>query len=68
MTHDLTCREAARLLFAALDGALTEPDRVTLQAHIALCEACQRVHGQARIMQRALVAWRRDPVEADPPT
>jgi anti-sigma factor RsiW len=67
MNPGLTCREAARLLFAALDGALPEPDRLTLQAHIAVCEACERVHGQTRIMQSALAAWRRYPNEAEPP-
>ncbi len=54
----MTCREAARLLFGAADRPLTAAERDVLQAHIAECEACERVQGQVQLMQRASAAWR----------
>lgn len=55
----LTCREAARLLFGALDGAIPEADRDALEAHIRICEACVRVQEQVDFMRQAMGAWRR---------
>ncbi len=62
--RDLTCRDAARLLFA--DDALSEDDRQTLEAHIAECEACERVQAQSGIMRLAEAAWRRYLERDDP--
>jgi anti-sigma factor RsiW len=58
--QDLTCREAARLLFREFDVTLSESDRAALEAHIAECEACVRVGEQARFMRRAMARWRTD--------
>jgi hypothetical protein len=58
-TRRLTCREAARLLFGTLDGAVPEIDRDALEAHIRICEACVRVQSQVDFMRQAMGAWRR---------
>lgn len=54
----LTCREAAKLIFQALDMALSDADRAALEAHIADCRACERARAQADFMRRAMQRWR----------
>lgn len=56
--RELTCREAARWISLALDTVLSEADRSALEAHIAECEACERVRAQADFMRRAMARWR----------
>lgn len=54
----LTCREAAKLIFEALELALSDDDRANLEAHIAQCVACERARSQAEFMRRAMQRWR----------
>ena len=70
---ELTCREAARLLFGAQESALTPAQRDALESHIVKCEACERVRSQVDLMQRASAAWRKyrlgdEPDPFTPPT
>jgi predicted anti-sigma-YlaC factor YlaD len=66
MLRELTCREAAKLIFGALDAPLSEADQAVLDAHVAECEACERVLGQTHFMRNAMARWR-GYVERDEP-
>lgn len=54
-----TCREAARLLTARLDGPLPWHERVALRFHLAACKACPVFDRQVRLMHQAMGRWRR---------
>jgi hypothetical protein len=68
VSPELTCREAARLLFGQFDRTLTQVELADLEAHIAECEACVRVRRQAGLMRRALDGWRAYREDAGSPT
>jgi anti-sigma factor RsiW len=53
-----SCREAARLLTARLDGPLPLADRLALRLHLMACDACPRFDRQMRWLQTAMGRWR----------
>lgn len=53
-----TCREAAALLIAREDRALSLPDHVALKLHLMACDACPRFEKQVLTMRAAMKHWR----------
>lgn len=53
-----TCREAASLLIAREDRALSLPDHVALKLHMLACKACPQFENQVLTMRAAMVQWR----------
>ena len=53
-----TCREAAALLVAREDRALSVPDRVALKLHLMACNACPKFENQLLTMRAAMKQWR----------
>ncbi|MGE0880920.1 MAG: anti-sigma factor [Acidimicrobiia bacterium] len=47
--RDLVCRQAVELMTAYLDGALTDRDRMRLEAHLAECPHCTEYLAQIRM-------------------
>ncbi|RYG10727.1 MAG: zf-HC2 domain-containing protein [Burkholderiales bacterium] len=62
-----TCKEAAALLVAREDRALSLPDRVALRLHLAACRACPAFERQLLTMRQALGRWRHYSAQEDPP-
>lgn len=60
-----TCKQAAALLVAREDRALSLPDTVALRLHLMACKACPKFEQQMLIMRQAMHHWREDAVEAD---
>ena len=59
-----TCRQAAALLIAREDRALSLPDRVALKLHLMACEACPKFENQVLTMRAAMGRWRQYSGEA----
>ena len=53
-----TCREAAALLIAREDRALSLPDHVALKLHLMACGACPKFENQVLTMRAAMKRWR----------
>jgi hypothetical protein len=53
-----TCKEAAALMVAREDRALSLPDRMALRLHLLACKACPRFERQMLSMQNSLKRWR----------
>lgn len=53
-----TCREAAALLVAREDRALSLPDHVALKLHLMACNACPKFEKQLLTMRAAMKQWR----------
>lgn len=53
-----TCREAAALLVAREDRALSLPDRVALKLHLMACDACPKFENQVLTLRAAMKRWR----------
>jgi len=53
MKLKLTCKEAGRLISERLDRKLSLPQRTALRLHLAICDACTRIHLQFRFLRRA---------------
>ncbi len=53
-----TCREAAALLIAREDRALSIPDHVALKLHLMACKACPKFENQVLTMRVAMARWR----------
>ncbi len=53
-----TCREAAALLIAREDRALSLPDNVALKLHLLACKACPEFENQVLTMRAAMEKWR----------
>ena len=47
------CREAARLLSAAVDRPLTEEETGALQGHLAACLMCRNYEIQVKFLHKA---------------
>jgi hypothetical protein len=56
----LTCRDAARLVLAGEDRALTAGERVRLRLHLLVCRLCPRFVRQVAFMRQALERWKHD--------
>lgn len=53
-----TCKQAAALLVAREDRALSLPDTVALRLHLLACKACPRFQNQLLTMRLAMGRWR----------
>ncbi|UUZ70161.1 zf-HC2 domain-containing protein [Polaromonas sp. P2-4] len=53
-----TCRQAAALLIAREDRALSLPDRVALKLHLLACKACPNFENQVLTLRAAMGKWR----------
>lgn len=62
-----TCKQAAALLVAREDRALSLPDTVALRLHLMACEACPKFENQMLTMRQAMQHWREDTGEANTP-
>ncbi len=60
-----TCKQAAALLVAREDRALSLPDTVALRLHLMACNACPKFENQMLTMRQALQHWREDTGEAE---
>ncbi len=56
-----TCKQAAALLIAREDRALSLPDSVALRLHLMACKACPRFENQILTMRQAMAQWRQAP-------
>ncbi len=63
-----TCKQAAALLVAREDRALSLPDTVALRLHLMACNACPKFEKQMLAMRQAMQHWREDSSEADSPS
>ena len=50
----LTCKRAAALLSASLEGGLPLRERLLLRLHLRVCAACARYKSQLRLLRRVL--------------
>ncbi len=55
-----TCKQAAALLVAREDRALSLPDTVALRLHLMACKACPQFENQLLTMRQALAQWRQN--------
>jgi hypothetical protein len=62
-----TCKQAAALLVAREDRALSLPDSVALRLHLMACKACPQFENQILTMRRAMAQWRQTPDETGGP-
>ncbi|MCY1163993.1 MULTISPECIES: zf-HC2 domain-containing protein [Polaromonas] len=53
-----TCREAAALLIAREDRALSLPDNIALRLHLLACLACPKFENQVLTLRAAMGRWR----------
>ena len=53
-----TCREAAAIMVAREDRALSFGDRVALRLHLLACETCPLFARQLATMRHAFARWR----------
>ena len=63
-----TCKQAAALLVAREDRALSLPHSVALRLHLMACKACPQFENQILTMRQAMAQWRQPLDEADGPT
>jgi hypothetical protein len=56
-----TCKQAAALLVAREDRALSLPDSVALRLHLMACKACPQFENQILTMRQAMAQWRQAP-------
>lgn len=54
----LTCKEAAALMLAREDHALSLANRAALRLHLAICKACPHFENQLLTMRHAMKRWR----------
>lgn len=54
-----TCKQAAALLIAREDRALSLPDTLALRLHLIACNACPKFENQLLTMRQAMASWRR---------
>ncbi len=53
-----TCKQAAALLVAREDRALSLPDTLALRLHLLACKACPQFENQLVTMRLAMDRWR----------
>ena len=53
-----TCRQAAALVIAREDRALSLPDSVALKLHLLACKTCPKFENQVLTMRAAMGRWR----------
>ena len=59
-----TCQQAAALLIAREDRALSLPDSVALRLHLLACGTCPKFENQLLTMRAAMGRWRNDAGDA----
>jgi len=62
-----TCRQAAALLVAREDRALSMSDTVALRLHLLACKTCPQFENQLLTMRLAMSRWRNYAGEAQSP-
>ncbi len=64
-----TCKQAAALLVAREDRALSLPDTVALKLHLLACRACPEFENQILTMRLAMRHWAHhaDGADSTPP-
>ncbi len=60
MAADASCREAARLLSAAVDRALSGEETRALERHLADCLYCRNYEIQLKFLHQAAGRFRTD--------
>lgn len=60
-----TCREAAALVIAREDRALSLPDNIALKLHLLACKACPKFEKQVLTLRATLGHWRHYTGEGD---
>jgi hypothetical protein len=60
-----TCRQAAALVIAREDRALSLPDKVALKLHLLVCKTCPKFENQVLTLRAAMGRWRHYADEAD---
>lgn len=60
------CRDVTRLILQAEDRRLSLLERLSVRAHLALCDACSRFLAQTRLLRLALDRWRAEDEGAPP--
>ena len=55
-----SCKEAASLLVAREDRALSLADTVALRLHLLACNACPQFENQLLTLRQAMALWRQD--------
>ena len=53
-----SCRQAAALISARQDRALTISEQVALAAHLKICDYCIRFEEQSKFIQQSVNAWK----------
>lgn len=61
-----TCRQAAALVIAREDRALSLPANIALKLHLLACKACPNFENQVLTLRVAMGRWRNDGDEAIP--
>jgi hypothetical protein len=54
-----SCREVTRLVLEGEDRELTATERLALEMHWRICDACRKFREQAQLMRGAMARWRR---------
>ena len=53
-----SCREVTRLVLEGEDRELTATERLALEMHWRICDACRKFREQAQLMRQAMTRWR----------
>lgn len=61
-----TCKQAAALVIAREDRALSLSDNIALRLHLLVCKACPNFENQVLTLRAAMGRWRNCGDEAGP--
>jgi hypothetical protein len=67
MNLNRSCREVTRLVLESEERELSLADRLALQLHWRVCDACRKFNEQAKLMREAMSRWRGHRDGDDPP-
>jgi hypothetical protein len=51
----LNCKQASQIISQSLDNPLSWPDRMKLQFHLFICNACTHFNQQLRLIRNAVL-------------
>ena len=57
MAIRLSCRDATRLISEGMDRRLSLAEKLVLQLHVAICDACTRFTRQVKFVRQALKSY-----------
>ncbi len=60
-----TCKQAAALVIAREDRALSIPDSIALKLHLLACKTCPKFENQVLTLRAGMKQWREDPGRSD---